>query len=150
MPEDTIPFYDSNLSIKIKKFRKTLCNKLTHNLKIKFFKINLKMNFISANAPNTLQNNFPNYNNHQNTNINSGQESDEENAFKRNINFILFHSSIQNFLRIENSTEDISFDFNNYFFTQNTSPNLIDNKNIQNNFSVDLLFLKGQFESKFI
>lgn len=83
-------------------------------------------------------------------NENSRMENMETNAeleFKKNMNFLLFHNSIQNFLRLDNSTEEIKIDLN-VFLHQTSVKELEINLNSNKIFFSDINFLEMQFESK--
>ena len=83
------------------------------------------------------------------TNENPKIENMEKKAeieFKKNMNLLLFHNSIQNFLSLDNSTEEIKIDFN-VFLAQTNEEQI--NLNSNKLFFSDIYFLEMQFESKF-
>jgi len=84
-------------------------------------------------------------------NENSRIENLEKNAeqeFQRNMNLLLFHSSIQNFLRLDNSTEEIKIDFSAFltnFPNKDINIEFIDDpKSI---FFSDIYYFETEFES---
>jgi hypothetical protein len=83
-------------------------------------------------------------------NENSRIENMEKNAeleFKKNMNLLLFHNSIQNFLRLDNSTEEIKIDFNAFLLSNSQEEEKIHLKSNKVFFS-DIHYLEMQFESK--
>lgn len=75
-------------------------------------------------------------------------EKNTEQEFQRNMNLLLFQNSIQNFLRLDNSTEEIKIDFNafltNFPNIENNNQFIEDPKSI---FFSDIYYFEMEFES---
>jgi hypothetical protein len=80
---------------------------------------------------------------------------------KRNFNFILFKESIKNFLKVQNSTEEISFNFllhlqpdlnqikeNESFIIEDIINNRVNPLILSNIFFTDLFFFEEEFKGK--
>ena len=75
-----------------------------------------------------------------------------DHKIKKNIDFLLFHSQVQNFLKLQGSTEEILQDYQLRSDIQNFLINKIEKTRSQEkndyNFFPDLFFFKKNFESK--
>lgn len=74
-------------------------------------------------------------------------ERTAEIELRKNMNMLLFHNSVQNFLRLENSTEEIKLDFNAFLHTNIQKDDQLNLNSNQLYFS-DVFYLEMQFESK--
>ncbi len=75
-------------------------------------------------------------------------ENNSKIEFKKNMNILLFHNSIQKFLRLDNSTEQINIDFSVFLInTDNIEDEINQIFADKSFFAADVYFFEKEFES---